>query len=97
MRLLEFLDQQALATAYYDPSQDQVGRRVPNDTRKSRLFLRHLNRLKRVRALNKLEASGLIEELKEQIRQKLTGDAVNADIVPRVKAAAVKIDESYFQ
>ena len=55
MRLLEFLDQQALATAYYDPSQDQVGRRVPNDTRKSRLFLRHLNRLKRVRALNKLE------------------------------------------
>jgi len=37
------------------------------------------------------------EELKEDIRQKLTADAVNADITPRVKAAAVKIDESYFQ
>lgn len=55
MRLLEFLDQQDYATAYYDPSQDEVNRRVPNDTRKPRLFLRHLNRLKRVRALDKLE------------------------------------------
>ena len=37
------------------------------------------------------------EEIKEQIRQKLAADAVTADIEPKVKAAAVKIDESYFQ
>ena len=55
MRLLEFLDQQDLATAIYDPSQDQVSNRVPNDTRKPVITLRHLNRLKRIRALNKLE------------------------------------------
>lgn len=55
MRLLEFLDQNDYATAYYDPTKDEVNRRVPNDTRKPRLFLRHLNRLKRIRALNKLE------------------------------------------
>jgi hypothetical protein len=56
MRLLEFMDQQDYATAYYDPAQDEVSRRVPNDTRKQPLMLRHLNRLKRIRALNKLEA-----------------------------------------
>jgi len=36
------------------------------------------------------------EELKEQIRQKLTADAVNADIDPKVKAAQVSVDETYF-
>jgi hypothetical protein len=55
MRLLEFLDQQDLETAIYDPSQDEVTNREPNDTRKPVLTLRHLNRLKRIRALNKLE------------------------------------------
>lgn len=55
MRLLEFLDQQDLETAIYDPGQDEVTNRVPNDTRKPVLTLRHLNRLKRIRALNKLE------------------------------------------
>lgn len=55
MRLLEFLNQEDYQTAYYDPSQDEVNNRVPNDTRKPKLFLRHLNRLKRIRALNKLE------------------------------------------
>ena len=55
MRLFEFLDQQDYETAIYDPSQDQANIRVPNDTRKPKLFLRHLNRLKRIRALNKLE------------------------------------------
>lgn len=55
MRLLEFLDQQDYETALYDPSEDEVSRRVPNDTRKQKLSLRHLNRLKRLRALNKLE------------------------------------------
>jgi len=37
------------------------------------------------------------EELKEQIRQKLAADAVNADIEPKVKAAGVTIDETYFR
>jgi len=55
MRLLEFLDQLDYETAIYDPSQDEVSRRVPNDTRKPVLTLRHLNRLKRLRALDKLE------------------------------------------
>jgi hypothetical protein len=55
MRLLEFLDQQDYETAIYDPAQDEVSRRVPNDTRKPVLTLRHLNRLKRIRALNKVE------------------------------------------
>jgi len=56
MRLLEFLDQLDYETAIYDPSQDEVGMRVPNDTRKRPILtLRHLNRLKRLRALDKLE------------------------------------------
>ncbi len=37
------------------------------------------------------------EDLKEQIRQKLMADAVNADIEPQVKAARVTVDESYFR
>jgi peptidyl-prolyl cis-trans isomerase C len=37
------------------------------------------------------------DELKDQIRQKLTADAVNADIDPKVKAAGVMIDEAYFR
>jgi hypothetical protein len=36
------------------------------------------------------------EELKDQIRQKMTADAVNAEIEPKVKAAGVTVDESYF-
>ncbi len=55
MRLIEFLDQQDYETALYDPAKDEANIRVPNDTRKPKLFLRHLNRLKRIRALNKLE------------------------------------------
>jgi hypothetical protein len=37
------------------------------------------------------------EELKDQILQKMTADAVNADIEPKVKAAGVTVDESYFR
>ena len=37
------------------------------------------------------------EELKDQIRQKLTADTVNSDIEPKIKAAAVKVDETYFR
>lgn len=55
MRLMEFLDQNDLNAAYYDPAEDKVGVRTPNQTRKPKLSLRHLNRLKKVRALRKLE------------------------------------------
>jgi hypothetical protein len=55
MKLLEFLDQQDYKTAYYDPAADEVNVRNINDTRKPVLTLKHLNRLKRIRALRKLE------------------------------------------
>lgn len=55
MKLTEFLDQKDIETAIYDPSQDQVGVRNPGQTRRARLTLKHLNRLKKVRALRKLE------------------------------------------
>jgi hypothetical protein len=55
MKLTEFLDQQDIDTAIYDPGQDEVGVRTPSDQRKPKLSLRHLNRLKKVRALRKLE------------------------------------------
>lgn len=55
MKIFEFIEQNDIDTAVYDPSQDQVSNRVPNDSRKQRLSLRHLNRLKRIRALDRLE------------------------------------------
>ena len=55
MKLFEFLDQQDLETAYYDPAEDELGTRTPSDIRKPKLTLKHLNRLKKVRALRKLE------------------------------------------
>jgi hypothetical protein len=55
MRLLELLDQQDLQTAYYDPATDESNVRNINDQRKPKLSLRMLNRLKRIRALRKLE------------------------------------------
>jgi hypothetical protein len=57
MRLIEFLDQDDLNTAYYDPAEDKVGVRKPSDTRKDpqKLTLKSLNRLKKIRALRRLE------------------------------------------
>jgi hypothetical protein len=55
MRILEFLDQQSLQTAYYDPSQDEVNMRVPNDSRRGRVTLAQLARLRQIRAMKKLE------------------------------------------
>jgi len=55
VKLNEFLDQQDLDTAIYDPSRDEIGVRTMSDTRKQKLTLRHLNRLKKIRALQKLE------------------------------------------
>lgn len=54
MRLLE-LAADEIATGYYDPSEDRLHRRAPNDTRRPRLRLRDVNRLKRMRAMRQLE------------------------------------------
>lgn len=54
MRLVEFNDQE-IATGYYDPAEDNLNRRELDDTRKPVLTLRHLNRLKKMRALRTLE------------------------------------------
>ena len=55
MRLVEFLDQQDIETAIYDPAADEVGVRNPGQTRRQKLTLKNLNRLKKIRALRKLE------------------------------------------
>jgi hypothetical protein len=55
MKILEF-EQRDLETAFYDPSKDEFNKRHLDDTRKPVLTLAILNRLKRMRALRKLEA-----------------------------------------
>lgn len=40
---------------YYDPGQDNYGQAQPRDTRKVRLTLHHLNKLKKMRAAQDLE------------------------------------------
>lgn len=55
MKLFEF-DSDDLQTAYYDPATDELQKRHLADTRKPVLTLRHLNRLKKVRALQNLES-----------------------------------------
>jgi hypothetical protein len=54
MKLFE-LAQDDLVTAYYDPSRDRVSSRTLGDTRKPKLTLRKVNRLKKMRALDTLE------------------------------------------
>lgn len=44
-----------LATGYYDPAADKLNRRDISDVRKPALPLKVLNRLKKMRALKKLE------------------------------------------
>lgn len=55
MKIFE-LESRDVETGYYDPSQDQYNQRHLDDTRKPVLTLSVLNRLKRMRALRKLEA-----------------------------------------
>jgi len=54
MRLLELASEDA-ATAIYDPAEDRLNRRSLSDTRKPKLTLRQVNRLKKIRALRRLE------------------------------------------
>lgn len=55
MRLDEFLTPDDIKTGYYDPAEDKVTKRELTDTRKPRLTLKHLNKLKKMRALRTLE------------------------------------------
>jgi hypothetical protein len=55
VRLDEFLNKDEISTGYYDPSEDNVTKRKLNDTRKPVLTLKHLNKLKKMRALRMLE------------------------------------------
>ena len=55
MKIYEF-DQREVETGYYDPARDEMQKRNLDDTRKPLLTLAILNRLKRMRALKKLEA-----------------------------------------
>lgn len=54
MKLYE-LAQSDLETAYYDPNLDKINSRTLGDTRKEKLTLRKLNRLKKLRAMDKLQ------------------------------------------
>jgi hypothetical protein len=54
VKLLEF-DANDISTGYYDPARDEVNRASLRDTRKPKLTLRDLNRLKKMRALQQLE------------------------------------------
>lgn len=55
MKLIEFVTPEEASTGYYDPAQDKSTKRMPDDTRKARVQLRDLNRLKKMRAQKKLE------------------------------------------
>jgi hypothetical protein len=55
VKINEFIEQEDINTAIYDPSQDEVGVRNLGQTRRPTLSLRSLNRLKKIRALRKLE------------------------------------------
>lgn len=54
MKLFE-LDQGDVSTGYYDPAADKHTARKLGDTRKPKLTLRMINKLKKMRALNQLE------------------------------------------
>jgi len=49
------LNAKEIETGYYDPNEDKIGQHHPGKSRSNRLFLRDLNRLKKMRALKKLE------------------------------------------
>lgn len=54
MKIFEF-DKSEVSTGYYDPARDEFNKRHVDDTRKPVLTLAALNRLKKMRALRKLE------------------------------------------
>lgn len=55
MKLYEFDNRNPLEGGYYDPNEDVLNQKDISQSRSDRLFLKHLNRLKKMRALKKLE------------------------------------------
>jgi len=61
--ILEF-EQENANFGFYDPSEDKIAQRNLDDTRKTKLTLKHLNRLKKIRATKKLahvQKTGLLQ------------------------------------
>lgn len=56
MKLMEFVKPEDAAIGYYDPNEDKINQRQRDNTRKTDLTLRDLNRLKKMRAQKKLQA-----------------------------------------
>lgn len=54
MKIFEFVDPNNLS--YYDVNSDEINTRERDDTRKPKLMLRDVNKLKKIRALKKLAA-----------------------------------------
>jgi len=54
MRYGEF-SEQPLQEAFIDPNEDRLHKADPDDTRKPKLTLRQINKLKKIRATNDLE------------------------------------------
>lgn len=55
MKLFELDDQSMMPKGMYDPTSDEVATAHIDDTRKKRLTLKDLNRLKKLRAFRKLQ------------------------------------------
>lgn len=57
MHIFEFVTvDDAVNNGHYDINKDEINGRRPDDTRKKEIKLRDINRLKKMRAQNKLEA-----------------------------------------
>jgi hypothetical protein len=54
MKITEVVDPNNLS--YYDVNDDKIGTRQKDDTRKPKLLLRDVNKLKKIRALKRLAA-----------------------------------------
>jgi hypothetical protein len=54
MKIFEVVDPNNLS--HYNPNDDKINTRSKDDTRKPKLMLRDVNRLKKIRALKKLSA-----------------------------------------
>lgn len=54
MKITEVVDPNNLS--YYDVNDDKIGTRSKDDTRKPKLMLRDVNKLKKIRALKRLAA-----------------------------------------
>jgi predicted RNA-binding protein with PUA-like domain len=56
MKLYEFVTPEQAQDGYYDPKADVVAAARQDDTRKARVTLKDLNRLKKMRAQRKLQS-----------------------------------------